>query len=80
MPVNIAGLTTNAVGSSLSSWKQEVKELLAKAERADSQGEIDPGRLPQEIAKRQALQANLEAARQRLEESYRQEFAAQGRV
>jgi transposase len=71
------GVNYERSGQLIKQLEEEVKELLAKAERADSQGEIDPGRLPQEIAKRQALQANLEAARQRLEESYRQEFAAQ---
>jgi len=50
---------------------------LRKAERADSQGEKDPARLPAEIAKRQALKAKLEAARQQLEERHRQEFAAE---
>ena len=71
------GVNYERSGQLIKQLEEEVKELLAKAERADSQGEIDPGRLPHEIAKRQALQANLEAARQRLEESYRQEFAAQ---
>jgi hypothetical protein len=41
----------------------EVKELLAKAEQADSQGEVDPARLPEEIAKRQELQARLRGKR-----------------
>ena len=71
------GVNYEGSGQRIKQLEEEVKELLAKAERADSQGEIDPGRLPQQIAKRQALQATLEAARQRLEESYRQEFAAQ---
>jgi len=57
--------------------EKEVEELLAKAERADSQGEMDPAKLPEEMAKRQQLKAKLEAARQRLEARSRQEFAAQ---
>ena len=57
--------------------EQEVNELLGKAEQADSQGQIDPSALPQEIAKRQKLKAKLEAARQKLEERHRQEFGAQ---
>ena len=57
--------------------EKEVQELLAKAERADSQGEMDPAKLPERMAKRQELKAKLEAARQRLEERRRKEFAAQ---
>jgi transposase len=57
--------------------EKEVEELLAKAERADSQDEIDPAKLPEEMAKRQQLKAKLETARQRLEERSRQEFAAE---
>jgi hypothetical protein len=38
---------------------------------------MDPARLPAEMAKGQELKAKLEAARQRLEERSRQEFAAQ---
>ena len=33
----------------------EVERLLVKAEQADSQGEMEPATLPQEIAKPQAL-------------------------
>ncbi|HET9283663.1 MAG TPA: IS1182 family transposase [Candidatus Angelobacter sp.] len=55
----------------------EVKELLRKAERADSQGEVDPARLPAEIAKRQELKAKLQAAREHLEKRHREEFAAE---
>jgi len=56
---------------------EDVQELLRTAERADSQGEMDPARLPEEIAKRQELKAKLETARQQLEERHRQEFAAE---
>jgi hypothetical protein len=41
----------------------EVKELLTKAERADSQGEVDPAKMPPELAKGQELKAKLEQAR-----------------
>jgi peptidoglycan hydrolase CwlO-like protein len=50
--------------------QKEVEELLAKAEQADSQGEMDPAKLPAEMAKGQELKAKLEAARQRLEERH----------
>src|SRR5215467_10683423 len=46
----------------------EVKELLAKAERADSQGEVDPAKVPAELAKSQALQAKLQQACQQIEQ------------
>jgi hypothetical protein len=39
----------------LEQLQKEVEELLAKAERADSQGEMDPAKLPAEMAKSQQL-------------------------
>src|SRR5258708_38013894 len=57
--------------------ERDVKKCLRKAEGADSQGEMDSARLPEEIAKRPELQAKLEAARQQVEARYRQEFAAE---
>src|SRR5262249_9047300 len=57
--------------------EMEVKELLAKAERADSQGEVDPAKVPTELAKGQGLKAKLELARQQLEQRHREEFEAQ---
>jgi transposase len=56
--------------------QEEVKELLHQAERADSQGEMDWAKLPEQIGKRQELKAKLEAARHKLEERHREEFAA----
>jgi Transposase DDE domain len=50
---------------------------MAKAERADSQGEVDPAKVPPELAKGQALKAKLELARQQLEQRHQEEFAAQ---
>ena len=64
-------------GQLIEQLEKEVQELLAKAERADSQGEMDPAKLPERMAKRQELKAKLEAARQRLEARSREEFAAQ---
>jgi transposase len=71
------GVNYQRSGQLIKQLEEEVKELLRQAERADSQGEMDPARLPEEIAKRQALKAKLEAARQQLEERHRQEFAAE---
>jgi transposase len=70
------GVNYQRSGELIQQLEKEVKELLGKAEQADSQGEIDPATLPQAIAKRQELKAKLEAARQQLEERHRQEFAA----
>jgi transposase len=55
----------------------EVKELLAKAERADSQGEVDPAKVPAELAKRQALQAKLQQAHQKIEQRHKEDFGAE---
>jgi len=71
------GVNYQRSGQLIKQLEEDVKELLHKAERADSQGEMDPARLPEEIAKRQELKAKLEAARQQLEERHRQEFAAE---
>jgi hypothetical protein len=70
------GVNYQRSGQLIKQLEEDVKELLRKAERADSQGEMDPARLPEEIAKRQELKAKLEAARQQLEERHRQELAA----
>ena len=70
------GVNYQRSGELIQQLEEEVKELLGKAEQADSQGEIDPATLPQAIAKRQELKAKSEAARQQLEERHRQEFAA----
>jgi transposase len=71
------GVNYQRSGELIQQLEEEVKELLGKAEQADSQGEIDPATVPQAIAKRQELKAKLEAARQQLEERHRQEFAAE---
>src|SRR5258708_6296105 len=71
------GVSYQRRGQLIKQLEEEVKELLGKAERADSQGEMDPARLPEEIAQRQALKAKLAAARHQLEERHRQEFAAE---
>ena len=45
----------------------EVKALLSNAERADSKAEADPQQLPAELARRQRLESQLDAACVRLE-------------
>src|SRR6516165_3529044 len=56
------GVNYERSGQLLEQLKQEIQALLEQAERADSQGEIDSAKLPQEIAKREALQSKLKAA------------------
>jgi transposase len=71
------GVSYQRAGQLIQQLEQEVKELLAKAERADSQGEVDPAKVPAELAKGQGLKAKLEMARQQLEQRHQEEFAAQ---
>jgi len=57
--------------------EMEVKELMAKAERADSQGEVDPAKMPAELAKSRALQAKLQQACQQIDQRHKEAFAAE---
>lgn len=45
----------------------EVRDLLGKAERADNKDEADPQQLPKELARRERLASQLDAACKRLE-------------
>jgi len=45
----------------------EIADLMARADAADGSGEDDPQALPREIARREALRDQLDAARHRLE-------------
>jgi len=47
--------------------KLDIAELMQQAENADGSGEVDPQRLPQEIARREALRDKLDAACKTLE-------------
>jgi transposase len=71
------GVSYQRAGELLQALEKDVKELLAKAERADSQGEVDLAKVPAELAKGQGLKAKLELARQQLEQRHREEFEAQ---
>src|SRR6516165_7021425 len=51
------GVSYPRAGQLIQQLEQEVRELLAKAERADSQGEVDLANVPAELAKGQALKA-----------------------
>ena len=61
-------VTYGRAGELIGQLQSEIAELLEKAEAADQAQEGDPGRLPQEIARRESLKGQLEAARRRLEE------------
>ncbi len=54
-------------GELIAQLELEIADLMARAEAADDGGEDDPQALPKEIARREALRAQLEAARGRLE-------------
>lgn len=45
----------------------EIEGLLTQAEQADSDGELDPQQLPEELSRREKLKAQLDAACDRLE-------------
>jgi len=57
------GVSYQRSGQLIKQLEGEVEGLLRKADRADSQGEMDPARVPEQIVKRQELKAKLEAAR-----------------
>ena len=54
----------------------EIEALLQKAEQADGSSEVDPQALPREIARREELKRQLDAARERLEAQARQRAEA----
>ena len=54
----------------------EIKDLLDQAESADAQGEDDPQQLPEELARREQLKAQLDAACKRLEQQAKARAAA----
>jgi transposase len=60
-------VTYQRAGELIDQLKLEIADLLGRAEAADALGEEDPQALPKEMARREALRAQLEAARRRLE-------------
>ena len=54
-------------GELVAQLKLDISELMARAEASDGSGEEDPQALPKELARKQALHDQLEAARGRLE-------------
>ena len=57
--------------------RSEVKALLSKAERADGKAEADPQQLPEELARRERLESQLDAACERLERQAKERAAAE---
>jgi len=55
--------------------REDIEELLRKAEQQDSEQEVDGQRLPEEIARRERLREKMREARRRLEERARGEAA-----
>lgn len=60
-------VTYARAGELVDQLRLEIGELLARAEAADGSGEEDPQAVPKAIARREALRAQLDAARRRLE-------------
>jgi transposase len=60
-------VTYQRAGELIDQLKGEIADLLGRAEAADASGEDDPQALPKEIARREALRDQLDAARRRLE-------------
>ncbi len=54
-------------GELMEQLKQEIADLLRRAETAEGTGEEDPQALPKQVARREALREQMEAARERLE-------------
>lgn len=61
-------VTYRRAGELVERLEEDVKELLGKAELADRTEELDGQRLPDEIARREALKEKLAEARRRIEE------------
>ena len=60
-------VTYQRAGELVEQLRLEIADLMARAELADDGGDADPQALPKEIARRQALRDQLDAARHRLE-------------
>jgi hypothetical protein len=73
------GVSYQRSGELIEQLELEVQELLRQAEAADCQSEADPHQLPEEIGRRQALAAKLQAARQQIEARRREELEAEMR-
>ncbi len=60
-------VTYERAGELVAQLELEIADLMARAEAADGRGEEDPQSLPKEIARREALRDQLDAAKRRLE-------------
>ena len=70
-------VTYERAGELVEQLTLEIADLMGRAEAADDRGEEDPQALPKEIARRQALRDQLDAARRRLEARAKARAAAE---
>ena len=70
-------VTYERAGELREQLENDIAQLLKAAEEADQNEEEDGGRLPEKIARREKLQAKMEAARQRLEEEAKRRAEAE---
>ncbi len=70
-------VTYERAGELTAALQTEVRELLEQAERADQDNRDDGQKLPDELARREALKAKLEQARERLEQRAKQRAEAE---
>ena len=70
-------VTYARAGELVTQLEGEIRELLTKAESADRAGEADPRSLPPELARRERLRDQLQAARERLEAQARARAASE---
>jgi transposase len=70
-------VTYQRAGELMGQLELEVQQLLKQAEQADNREREEGQRLPQEMARREQLQAKLKQARQRLEQRAQERAAAE---
>jgi transposase len=70
-------VTYGRAGELTAALQSEVRELLEQAERDDQEDRDDGQKLPDELARHEALKAKLEQARERLEQQAKQRAEAQ---
>jgi transposase len=71
-------VTYQRAGELIDQLKLEIADLMGRAEVADACGEDDPRALPKAIARREALRAQLDAARRRPEAQAKRRGGARG--
>jgi transposase len=72
-----ASVRYDRAGELLAQLELDVRELMKRAEQADQDPSGDPQRLPEDLAKREALKRKLEEARAQIEKRNRARVAAE---